>query len=951
MMELEIDVSQSISSADNSTIKQEFSEELGNENGDISIESDVLQDLKFEIDYESDPSKTDHKDEIFVCNLCGEFLHSQKALGDHELQCKIECKSVPLKRDPQEEIVCELGGKFLSSKRKLGHKLEYHENNTKDFQIKDEMFLCEVCQEIFRSEEDLEDHKLSHLEAESEGDADEAENAYVCSVCNEVFDNKKDLVEHKNSILECYEHRKCDKCEDGSAQEFSCIWELIDHVKDKHGLNVGDTLCIPWGIGRSFSLVGNSTSEASGSPCPVSKSAILDIVEKKGDIVQFLLVNNFSAFSEDLKCLVKSITIYSWLTGSETENALFCWCCSLFIQGHQTYTWRRLGCTNLENLSRSLMSHSISKEHIYSELKFKMFDKTVVSDAQYLSSPESIDMNDENVAQNRDVYNRFIDAVILCASQEPAPNQINCEEMLKVMAKYDTKLKDFFETQKEAFSEEIQNDLLSSVCHVVRRHIEEEVSNAVCFSWQVDKTTTIPTRSSQLSIIFRYCLKGVPVARFIEFLDVGFSTKAEKVSQLLTQRYEKFNLWYKLVGQTYDGATVGPEELKGLQTRVEVVAPMAVFTHCYAHNLNSVLWDACTPIRDCANFFEDLRGFSDFLSKCPEHARIFDNLCCPDSQTNPDFEYRIVFSVKNKREDLLCAIHFIDDQDVQTKYATKDLEDRLNDFNFLFHLNTFESIFLITEFEYSVIQNKNTNIVLSNTRIHHILSTLKSYRSREKYFRSIYDEAKQQLGLLGPPQKKNKNEQDFAHFRRVFNEILDTCITQIEVRFNDLKSLTFFDLLNRDKFAQYKKSFPKFVFEALLKVYPHVFDRNKLENELSIVYKDDDFYGDSISNLAEMSKFLFINSIDDTLSEISKLFSIILSLPPSSTERGFSTFERMKTFARNSTSKMRLSDFALASIEKPLIQQLQNDASFYDKIIDHFAETKIRKIDLIYTSV
>nr|CAI5858565.1 unnamed protein product [Callosobruchus analis] len=47
----------------------------------------------------------------------------------------------------------------------------------------------------------------------------------------------------------------------------------------------------------------------------------------------------------------------------------------------------------------------------------------------------------------------------------------------------------------------------------------------------------------------------------------------------------------------------------------------------------------------------------------------------------------------------------------------------------------------------------------------------------------------------------------------------------------------------------------------------------------------------------------------------------------------------------------RLSNIALISVEKPLLNLLvlsKNEPQFYDKIIDHFANSTNRRIPLIY---
>lgn len=83
------------------------------------------------------------------------------------------------------------------------------------------------------------------------------------------------------------------------------------------------------------------------------------------------------------------------------------------------------------------------------------------------------------------------------------------------------------------------------------------------------------------------------------------------------------------------------------------------------------------------------------------------------------------------------------------------------------------------------------------------------------------------------------------------------------------------------------------------------------------------------------------------------LISLILSLPPTSVsvERSFSALKRIKTFSRNTIGQNRLKNLSLIAIEKDFVKQLQEQSNFYDKVIDIFATTKERRIDLIYKNV
>jgi len=74
-----------------------------------------------------------------------------------------------------------------------------------------------------------------------------------------------------------------------------------------------------------------------------------------------------------------------------------------------------------------------------------------------------------------------------------------------------------------------------------------------------------------------------------------------------------------LVGQGYDGASVMSGAQRGVQQRLREAAPLAVYTHCYAHRLNLVLVDCCKSVSDAVDFFVLLEKLYVFVSGAIPH--------------------------------------------------------------------------------------------------------------------------------------------------------------------------------------------------------------------------------------------------------------------------------------------------------------------------------------------
>lgn len=102
-----------------------------------------------------------------------------------------------------------------------------------------------------------------------------------------------------------------------------------------------------------------------------------------------------------------------------------------------------------------------------------------------------------------------------------------------------------------------------------------------------------------------------------------------------------------------------------------------------------------------------------------------------------------------------------------------------------------------------------------------------------------------------------------------------------------------------------------------------------------------------------MIAFIFNNDLVTCLPEFYKLLCLIVTIPvtSASVERSSSALKRIKFFSRNTISQDRLKNISLISIEKRFIKQLTQQTTFYEEIIDVFANQKDRRIPLNYKKI
>ena len=316
---------------------------------------------------------------------------------------------------------------------------------------------------------------------------------------------------------------------------------------------------------------------------------------------------------------------YLWLTGSQEMGRLVCWSCLLFpSKGNEI--WQKSGFSDFKNLSRSLVRHSISQEHIQAEISLNLLGTVRI---EHEVSSVTIVLNhqhNERVRKNREILKPLINIATVLGRQglvfrgheesDLSDNKGNFKEIYSEFYAKDSELLKSLESSSGfvGTSKTIQNDLIESIVHVIKSKIVDELQKSSFFSWQIDETTDVATKS-QLSIVLRYITEGEVVERFFVFFDVSAGRDAESLKNLIFEAMEPYDFKNKLVAQTYDGAAVMSSELKGLQSKVKEVATQANFVHCYAHKLNLALSHGSNEINKSRIFFSDLGGFSTFFSK------------------------------------------------------------------------------------------------------------------------------------------------------------------------------------------------------------------------------------------------------------------------------------------------------------------------------------------------
>ena len=411
----------------------------------------------------------------------------------------------------------------------------------------------------------------------------------------------------------------------------------------------------------------------------------------------------------------------------------------------------------------------------------------------------------------------------------------------------------------------------------------------------------------------------------------------------------------KLIAQTYDGAAVMSGEHNGLQSKIRVKCPEAIFVHCYAHKLNLVCSQSLSFIKECRVFFNNISSFGTFFSKSTKRMAALDEQVkkrFPSAApTRWNSNSRLVETVNYHYDDLLNFMTFIidnaDNWEGETICSARGLYSILQDFDFNFFLNVFSLIFPQLDILFNILQKKIFDIGFCDKKIEGFLSHLSNLRDD---FDSVWNKCKCK-GQNDLPRKRIRidtipGEEKKDSYKRLFYEVIDVIRSSMENRFKELPSLMFINLLDCRKFHEYKDHFPESLFSCLKTSYGRFFDFDALKSELTVLFSDNEMHKDTASKLYE---YLLMQDLVDVFPEVSKLAQLIITIPASSSsaERSFSTLKRIKTYLRNTQEQQRVSSLSLLSIEKQLLADLRRQPNFNDDVIDIFSR-KHRRIELIY---
>ena len=149
-----------------------------------------------------------------------------------------------------------------------------------------------------------------------------------------------------------------------------------------------------------------------------------------------------------------------------------------------------------------------------------------------------------------------------------------------------------------------QNDQIRCVGEEIKEEVVRRMKKAKAFSVLMDGTTDLCNKE-QVGVLVRYLSvidegkvnESITVEERLLALEETRETTGEHLTELLLSKLEESGLdIMNVVGQSYDGGANMRGKNKGVQSRIQTINPRALYTYCYAHNLNRSLVNAVSAV-------------------------------------------------------------------------------------------------------------------------------------------------------------------------------------------------------------------------------------------------------------------------------------------------------------------------------------------------------------------
>lgn len=669
----------------------------------------------------------------------------------------------------------------------------------------------------------------------------------------------------------------------------------------------------------------------------------------------------------------------NWLIYSKTSRSIFCFSCIVFGKGKidSSICNKKKGFKDWKNLNR-INDHENCASHRDAYLQWKCFEKNIKCGGLIDDSLQKAILTEKEKWRN--ILRVVLDVILFCAKNNlplrgtkehvGSSNAGMFLNLIELISHYNTNIAEHIANHKKKtvsyLSHIIQDEFISLLGDHVRNKILSRIKEAKYFSLLFDCTPDA-SHQEQMCEVIRYVLitnESITIEEsFIDFIATKEKT-GSGLAEDIVNKLEKDGLDIKNVrGQGYDNGANMAGIYNGVQAKICQRNDQATYIPCAAHNLNLVCKNAASVNTNMITFFGIVQRIYTFFVKSTSRWEKLQSVLNITLKGHTDTRWASRANAVNALHQQLPLVYQVlqsmkDEKSSQCAEVESILK-QIN-FKFLYLLTAWNLILQEVDKINKALQSKTITIHKAARLLESLSNAMQQMRDNMwevTYSTSENLASQMKLSTQFENKRKKKSKLDYCleqstddpqkHFFTVeIKEVIDTLNSQLKWRYEKLYEVSLdFECLTGEKLQSMDlNNLKKSVCDLALK-YPGDLNPVEFSSEISSFKYHASIL---IPNLKEASCLDILKTIHNyglvqSYPNLEVALRIFLTLPVTvaSGERSFSKLKLIKTYLRSSLAQEKLSNMAILSIEKFLVNQIN-----FEKVIDDFASLKARKIKL-----
>ena len=450
---------------------------------------------------------------------------------------------------------------------------------------------------------------------------------------------------------------------------------------------------------------------------------------------------------------------FPWIEYSISADAVFCFPCRQFHVegGYVDNLFISSGLRDWKKLAFKLSKHATTKAHVWHVQKWAAYQKSREdgSVATKLSDAHKAD-----VSRNRQNLTIICDIVKLLARLgipfrgHDEGKASHCRGNFLEICDFFSRYMDSFHTMQQLYfnctSPDVQNEIIEICARKVRKSVVDKIREVGFYTIIADEARS--SKTEQLSFCVRHADGLYVQERFLSFQDCSRQCDAEGLSSLLKTAIQSEGLQnVPIVAQSYDGAAVMAGHISGVQQRLKVDHPCAMYIHCLSHKLNLVLVNSCTVNRTALGFFNTVDelykyfaapGAHDVFVEMQTNLAIRRREIVQQSDTRWACRWKSVLAIKTQYSAILKSLEVLSDPAETRSVEATGIARQMQDPSFVICLIIFADFLRNIHVVHKALQSKDMTLAKASSMINKLHCHLASCRSRDSWC-TLYTEAKE----------------------------------------------------------------------------------------------------------------------------------------------------------------------------------------------------------------